>query len=867
MVAKKLGDYEVVSILGKGGFGTVYKAKTSAGDLVAVKILNPGALDDQKIVNKFFHEAIIMAKLDHQNIPKFLDFFFDGQNYGIVMEFVDGMELKKVLRQEKGPLPLDTALKFARQILDAFQYALSHGVLHRDIKPGNIMIDKQGLCKIMDFGIGKIFSSASHGTATSMISLNYIPPERFDQSKDVDARSDIYSLGLVLYEMFTGRRPFLEKEIDRIMYSHLNVIPDPPSQYAPDLPSNISDAILKALEKEPENRFSDFKQFKEAVDIVQTGIRDDDIDLDDCDLDGELPEEQDTDITSIVGRKIGHYEVLGPIGVGRYGSVWKAKAADGKICALKVFKPKVFEDDNAANVSPENTKVLAKLDHPNITKYIDFFRDENKFVVAMEYVEGIELKKILTRQKELLPVALSFKMANQILDALQYAHEQGALHEAIKPRNIMIDKDGNCKVMDFGISNLISVLYGEPSSSRISLHYTAPERYVPSKDADVRSDIYAIGLVFYEMFAGRRAFMVSEPNQIMFHHLNVYPEPPSLYAEDVPREIDQGILKALEKSPEDRFKDFREFKEKIKCVLEIPSVPSYLENLFAPAAGPGKDRAAEAKMVGRRIGTYDIVSPIGVGRFGKVWKATSVTGQLVALKVLDPNVQSNYRVVTKCLNEAKLLAKLDHPNITKFLDFFPDASNFAVAMEYVEGIELKKFLPRQRDLLPFELSFKIAIQILDAFHHAYENKIAHMDFKPRNVLIDKNGDCKIMDFGVANLFSIASGDTSARLISLHYASPESYDPSSTIDARSDIYSIGLVFYEMFAGRRAFMVREAEKIMFHHINVIPDPPSKYAGDLPPEISNATLKALEKDPNDRYHNFLEFRDAIEPANSHK
>ena len=245
----------------------------------------------------------------------------------------------------------------------------------------------------------------------------------------------------------------------------------------------------------------------------------------------------------------------------------------------------------------------------------------------------------------------------------------------------------------------------------------------------------------------------------------------------------------------------------------------------------------------------------------------SVTGQLVALKVLDPNVQSNDRVVTKCLNAAKQLAKLDHPNITKFLDFFPDGNNFAVAMEYVEGIELKKFLPRQRDLLPFELSLKIALQILDAFNHAYENKIMHMDFKPRNVLIDKNGDCKIMDFGVVNLFSIASGETSSRFISLHYASPESYDPSSTVDARSDIYSIGLVFYEMFAGRRVFMVRDAEKIIFHHLNVIPDPPSKYAADLPPEISNATLKALEKDPNDRHHNFKEFRDAIASANPKK
>ncbi|MCF8078230.1 MAG: SUMF1/EgtB/PvdO family nonheme iron enzyme, partial [Desulfobacterales bacterium] len=228
--------------------------------------LNPQVLDNQKVVKKFFHEAMILAKLDHPGITRLLEFFPDGNNYAIVMEYVEGVELKKILQQQKGLLPFDIAMKIAKQVLDAFQYAMQNGILHRDIKPGNIMIDKHGNAKIMDFGIAKMSSTASHDTAASMLSVHYTAPERFDQSREVDARSDIYSLGLVLYEMFAGRRPFSATETSQIMFSHLNEIPDSPSKFVHSLPPTVSGAILKALEKDPEDRFQDFGEFSRALD-------------------------------------------------------------------------------------------------------------------------------------------------------------------------------------------------------------------------------------------------------------------------------------------------------------------------------------------------------------------------------------------------------------------------------------------------------------------------------------------------------------------------------------------------------------------------------------------------------------------------
>lgn len=266
MSEEQIGDYTVIGSLGRGGFGSVYKATAANGNTVALKVLNPQVLDNQKVVKKFFHEAMILAKLDHPNICKLIEFFPDGDNYAIVMEFVPGTELKDLIQEQgDGLVPFNQAFRIAKQSLEAFQFAHINGVLHRDIKPANIMIDQAGNCKIMDFGIAKVAGAATHDTAASMLSVHYTPPERFDPSRTVDQRSDIYALGLVFYELFTGKRPFDADETSQIMFWHLNEIPEPPNVYVEGLPMDISDAILTALEKEPEDRFQDFDEFSEAM--------------------------------------------------------------------------------------------------------------------------------------------------------------------------------------------------------------------------------------------------------------------------------------------------------------------------------------------------------------------------------------------------------------------------------------------------------------------------------------------------------------------------------------------------------------------------------------------------------------------------
>jgi len=260
----KIGPYDVLILLGQGGFGTVWQAKDASGKAVAVKVLNPDALKNEKAVRKFFHEAIILSKMDHPNICNFIDFFPYGRNYAIVMDFISGVDLMTCIKREKAPLPIETACRIAVQTLDAFHYAHQMGVLHRDIKPENIILDADGTAKVMDFGIAKLSSSATQQTAIYMLSTGYTAPERFDIQNVVDHRADIYSLGIVFYEIFTGTHPFGAQSPPDMVYAHINTLPDPPDEIV-DLPKEISQAILKAIEKDPADRFDDFAAFKAAL--------------------------------------------------------------------------------------------------------------------------------------------------------------------------------------------------------------------------------------------------------------------------------------------------------------------------------------------------------------------------------------------------------------------------------------------------------------------------------------------------------------------------------------------------------------------------------------------------------------------------
>ncbi|MDA1260897.1 MAG: serine/threonine-protein kinase [Planctomycetota bacterium] len=253
-LSARLPGYEVRAVLGSGGMGTVYHAQHLKLDRpVAIKVLRPEGTDNPELSERFEREARVLASLDHPNIVRLHDFGQVAGLFYIVMEFVEGANLRELLSQ--GRLSTRDVLGFAPQLCDALQAAHDKGVVHRDIKPENVLIDLDGRARIADFGLARLIGHASDpigltGTGQVLGTPHYMAPEQVAVNGSVDHRADLYSLGVLMYEMLTGELP-----IGRF---------GPPSSKAPE--SAALDApVLRALENEPDARFQAAREFKQAL--------------------------------------------------------------------------------------------------------------------------------------------------------------------------------------------------------------------------------------------------------------------------------------------------------------------------------------------------------------------------------------------------------------------------------------------------------------------------------------------------------------------------------------------------------------------------------------------------------------------------
>ncbi|MGH2677743.1 MAG: Stk1 family PASTA domain-containing Ser/Thr kinase [Actinomycetota bacterium] len=257
--------YEIESTLGEGGMARVYRGTDGVlGRPVAIKVLADRYANDDTFVTRFRREAQAAAALNHPNVVSVFDTGDDGQAHYIVMEYVPGHTLADVLKRE-GPLDPDRAARIAENVATALQAAHERGLVHRDVKPGNVMIDPQGRTKVMDFGIAR---AATDDTLTQtgavLGTAAYLSPEQA-RGDPVDARSDIYSLGCVLYEMLTGRPPFTGDSPVAIAYAHVNDQPDPPSAHRPGIPPDLEAVTMKALAKDPADRYGSAGALHDAL--------------------------------------------------------------------------------------------------------------------------------------------------------------------------------------------------------------------------------------------------------------------------------------------------------------------------------------------------------------------------------------------------------------------------------------------------------------------------------------------------------------------------------------------------------------------------------------------------------------------------
>ena len=249
--------YELTHLIARGGMAQVYRARDRLLDRpVAIKVLFPELSVDRAFVERFRREAQAAANLSHPNIVPVFDWGEDGGTYFIVMEFIDGQPLSAVLRST-GAMPPDRVADIGSHVAAALAYAHRHGVVHRDVKPGNVLITDDGLVKVTDFGIARAVNTEESLTQTGAVmgTATYFSPEQAE-GIGVDSRSDIYSLGVVLYEMVAGRPPFLGESPVAVASKHVRDQPPPLRELAPTVPADLEAVIMKAMAKSPDQRYA-----------------------------------------------------------------------------------------------------------------------------------------------------------------------------------------------------------------------------------------------------------------------------------------------------------------------------------------------------------------------------------------------------------------------------------------------------------------------------------------------------------------------------------------------------------------------------------------------------------------------------------
>ncbi|HEY0515216.1 MAG TPA: protein kinase [Thermoanaerobaculia bacterium] len=564
MIGGTLSHYRILERLGGGGMGVVYKAVDLKLDRpVALKFLagQRGASEEHK--RRFMREARAASALDHPNICTIyeIDESGDGALF-IAMAFCEGEALRE--RLDRGPLPVAEALGIAEQIAAGLGAAHERGIVHRDVKPANVMLTSGGRVKLVDFGIAKL-DDQSRLTRAGMTlgTAAYMSPEQF-HGEDAGPRTDVWSLGVVIYEMVTGHLPFDGADEMEIVRGIVKRPPRPMAGFRPGVPPALERIVARALEKSPERRFrsmADLRADLLALAAAMAAPRAEE-DLDRTLFELPLPARPLPPTASLeagaglLGQMIGSYEILEILGGGGMGVIYKGRDARlARTVALKFLPPELTRDPESKERFVQEARAASSLDHPNLCTILEMGETpDGRLYLAMPCYDGETLRRRIERGP--LPTAEAVDLATQIARGLSKAHRSGIVHRDVKPANVIVTADGVVKILDFGLAKLAGSAAlpqgSQAGSSAGTPAYMSPEQ-ARGDEVDARTDLWSLGVVLYEMLAGRRPFRGEREQAVVYAILNERPEPLRELRPEVPAELARIVERLMAKEPAARY--------------------------------------------------------------------------------------------------------------------------------------------------------------------------------------------------------------------------------------------------------------------------------------------------------------------------
>lgn len=453
----RIGEYVLTGKIGQGGIAEVYRGRQESLERdVAIKIISADMLADNDIVRRFERESMVIARLNHPNIVHVIDRGKAAGRCYFVMEFVDGPSYRDIIDSPK--VPVTTKLDLLIQVCKALDYAHKNGVIHRDIKPTNILVDREGNAKVADFGIAQLIESPESELTAGDVVLGtaaYMSPEQKISSTNVDHTTDLYAVGVMLYEILTGRKPQGRFKL--------------PSELNPSVPKGYDIIITKCLAQEPKDRYRNAVELKDA--------------LLECQM-GKSSQATPADQTlSGADSFIGRCRYLDTIKETSFGSTFLVEHSANK--TLYILKK-----HQRGDAGRKEAKLLATLKHPNIIGIYGAGGDNRGSVIVTEYAPGGSLADRMVRPWEWRP---AMELIAQVAAGLDFAHRNSIVHGNLRPSNILFDHHESARLTDFGMP----VHYDSSRSSKRNW-YGPPER-----KASRAGDIYSMGAILHHLITGR----------------------------------------------------------------------------------------------------------------------------------------------------------------------------------------------------------------------------------------------------------------------------------------------------------------------------------------------------------------------------